>query len=88
MIPAGTIEDILYLCDIVLVMTVNPGASGQKFLPEMLPKIRSLRQTCETRGLDPIIEVDGGENHETAGLAIEAGADAIAAGTAIFGTQD
>ncbi|MFZ1110761.1 MAG: ribulose-phosphate 3-epimerase [Rhodomicrobium sp.] len=87
-IPAGTIEDILYLCDIVLVMTVNPGAGGQKFLPEMLPKIRSLRQICETRGLDPIIEVDGGENHETAGLAIQAGADAIAAGTAIFGTQD
>ncbi len=87
-IPAGTIEDILYLCDIVLVMTVNPGASGQKFQPEMLPKIRTLRQICATRGLDPIVEVDGGENHETAGLAIEAGADAIAAGTAIFGTQD
>ncbi len=86
--PIGTIENVLHLCDIVLVMTVNPGASGQKFLPEMLPKIRSLSQLCKTRGIDPVIEVDGGENRETAGLAVKAGANAIAAGTAIFGTQD
>jgi ribulose-phosphate 3-epimerase len=65
-------------------MTVNPGFSGQKFLPKMLPKIRSLRQLCEARGLDPFIEVDGGENRETAGQAIEAGANAIVAGSAIF----
>ena len=69
-------------------MTVNLGFSGQKFLPEMLPKIRSLRQLCEVRGLDPFIEVDGGENHETAGQAIEAGANAIVAGSAIFRLDD
>jgi ribulose-phosphate 3-epimerase len=82
------IEYVLHLCDVVLVMTVNPGFGGQKFLPEMLPKIRLLRQLCEARGLDPFIEVDGGENGETAGHAIEAGANAIVAGSAIFGSQD
>ncbi len=86
--PIELIEYVLHLCDIVLVMTVNPGFGGQKFLPEMLPKIRRLRQLCEVRGLDPVIEVDGGQNCESAGLAIEAGANAIAAGTAIFGSPD
>jgi ribulose-phosphate 3-epimerase len=86
--PIELIEYVLHLCDIVLVMTVNPGFSGQKFLPEMLPKIHSLREICDARGLDPFIEVDGGENSETAGQAIEAGANAIVAGSAIFGSQD
>ena len=86
--PIGLIEHVLHLCDIVLVMTVNAGFGGQKFLPETLPKIRGLRQLCETRGLDPIIEVDGGENCETAGQTIEAGANAIVAGSAIFGSHD
>ena len=86
--PIELIEYVLHLCDVVLVMTVNPGFGGQKFLPEMLPKIRCLRRICETRGLDPIIEVDGGENRESAGQAIEAGANAIVAGSAIFGSAD
>lgn len=86
--PIDLIEYVLHLCDIVLVMTVKPGFAGQKFLPEMLPKIRSLRQLCQTRGLDPFIEVDGGETPESAGQAIEAGANAIAAGSAIFGSDD
>ena len=86
--PIALIEYVLHLCDVVLIMTVNPGFSGQKFLPEMLPKIRRLRQLCEARGLDPFIEVDGGENHETAGQAIAAGANAIVAGSAIFGSRD
>jgi ribulose-phosphate 3-epimerase len=86
--PIEQIEHVLPLCDIVLVMTVNAGFSGQKFLPETLPKIRRLRQLCETRGLDPIIEVDGGENSETAGQTIAAGANAIVAGSAIFGSHD
>jgi ribulose-phosphate 3-epimerase len=54
----------------------------------MLPKIRRLRQLCDARGLDPVIEVDGGENRDSAGLAIEAGATAIVAGSAIFGSRD
>jgi ribulose-phosphate 3-epimerase len=86
--PVALIEHVLHLCDIVLIMTVNPGFSGQKFLPEMLPKIRSVRELCERRGLNPIIEVDGGENPQTAALAIAAGANAIVAGSAIFGTRD
>ena len=86
--PVALIEYVLHLCDIVVVMTVNPGFSGQKFLPEMLPKIRRLREICDARGLDPFIQVDGGENRKTAGLAIDAGANAIVAGSAIFGSQD
>ena len=86
--PIAFVEQVLHLCDIVLVMTVNPGFGGQKFLPEMLPKIRELRRLCESRGLDPWIEVDGGEDAKNAALAVAAGADAIVAGTAIFGSDD
>jgi ribulose-phosphate 3-epimerase len=86
--PVELIEYVLHLCDIVLVMTVNPGFGGQKFLPEMLPKIRRLRQLCDARGLNPFIEVDGGQNGDSAGRAIEAGATAIVAGSAIFGSAD
>ena len=86
--PIAFIEHVLHLCDMVVVMTVNPGFSGQQFLPEMLPKIRDLRRLCRLKGLNPWIEVDGGQNAETAGLAVEAGADAIVAGSAIFGSRD
>jgi ribulose-phosphate 3-epimerase len=86
--PIAFVEQVLHLCDVVLVMTVNPGFGGQKFLPEMLPKIRELRRLCDSKGLDPWIEVDGGLNSESAGLAVEAGANAIVAGSAIFGSGD
>jgi ribulose-phosphate 3-epimerase len=86
--PTELIEYVLHLCDVILVMTVNPGFGGQKFLPEMLPKIRRLRQLCDARGLTPVIEVDGGQNCENAWQAIEAGANAIVAGNAIFGSPD
>ena len=86
--PIAFVEHVLHLCDVVLVMTVNPGFGGQKFLPEMLPKIRDLRRLCVSKGLDPWIEVDGGQNGENAALAVEAGADAIVAGSAIFGSDD
>ena len=69
-------------------MTVNPGFGGQKFLPEMLPKIRDLRRLCQAKGLEPCIEVDGGEDAEHAPLAIAAGANVIVAGSAIFGSRD
>jgi ribulose-phosphate 3-epimerase len=69
-------------------MTVNPGFGGQSFLPEMLPKIRRIRAICSERGLDPVIEVDGGENVTTAAQAAAAGATAIVAGSAIFGARD
>jgi len=86
--PPELIEYVLHLCDIILVMTVDPGFGGQRFLPEMLPKIRRIREMCEQRGLDPVIEVDGGENEPTARQAAGAGATAIVAGSAIFGTKD
>ncbi len=86
--PPELIEYVLYLCDIILVMTVNPGFGGQNFLPEMLPKIRRIRAMCRERGIDPVIEVDGGENMETAAKAAAAGATAIVAGSAIFGSSD
>jgi ribulose-phosphate 3-epimerase len=85
--PISFVEQVLHLCDVVLVMTVNPGFSGQNFLPEMLPKIRDLRRLCASTGLDPWIEVDGGENGDNAARAVAAGA-AIVAGSAIFGSND
>jgi ribulose-phosphate 3-epimerase len=84
----SAIEYVLHLCDIVLVMTVNPGFGGQQFLPEILPKIRAVRAMAASRGLDPHIEIDGGINTHTIKSAIEAGADAMVAGSAIFGSSD
>ena len=86
--PLTQIEEVLDLCDIVLLMTVNPGFGGQSFLPSVLPKIRALRRLCDERGLDPIIEVDGGLSGDNAWRAIDAGATAIVAGTAVFGAAD
>jgi ribulose-phosphate 3-epimerase len=86
--PIAFVEQVLHLCDVVLVMTVNPGFGGQKFLPEMLPKIQDLRRICASKRLDPWIEVDGGQNGDNAGLAVGAGANAIVAGSAIFGSPD
>jgi len=86
--PLAQIEHVLDLCGIVLVMTVNPGFGGQKFLPSMLPKIRALRRLCDERGLDTVIEVDGGLGGDNAWQVVEAGATAIVAGSAVFGARD
>jgi ribulose-phosphate 3-epimerase len=86
--PLAAIEWVLHLCDVVLVMTVNPGFGGQAFLPEMLGKIAALRQHCAERGVAPIIEVDGGQDCAHAAQAVAAGATAIVAGSAIFGKSD
>jgi len=86
--PIAFVEHVLHLCDVVLVMTVNPGFGGQKFLPEVLPKITALRRLCDTRGLNPYIEVDGGQNGDNAWQAVDAGADALVAGSAVFGSDD
>jgi ribulose-phosphate 3-epimerase len=82
------IEEVLHLCDIILIMSVNPGFGGQSFLPSVVPKIRALRQMCDARGLDPIIEVDGGLSGKNAWQVTEAGATAIVAGSAVFGAGD
>ncbi|GAA4767952.1 ribulose-phosphate 3-epimerase [Stakelama sediminis] len=86
--PIDWIDHVLHLVDVILVMTVNPGFGGQAFLPEMLPKIAALRARCEERGLSPHIEVDGGQNPDTVAGCIDAGADVIVAGSAIFGSAD
>jgi ribulose-phosphate 3-epimerase len=86
--PSEFVEYVLHPCDVILVMTVNPGFGGQSFLPEILPKILRLSAMCAERGLCPVIEVNGGENATTAALAAGASATAIAAGSAIFGTKD
>ena len=78
------IEYSLDLCDLVLIMSVNPGFGGQSFIPGVLPKIRKLRQMCDDRGLDPWIEVDGGLKVNNTWQVLEAGANAIVAGSAVF----
>jgi len=86
--PPEVVEYVLHLCDVILVMTVNPGFGGQAFLPEVLPKISRLKAMCETRGLNPVIEVDSGQTVATARQAVAAGASAVVAGSAIFGAKD
>lgn len=82
------IDYVLELCDIVLIMSVNPGFGGQSFIPGVLPKIRKLRQICDERGLDPWIEVDGGLKGNNTWQVLEAGANAIVAGSAVFNAPD
>jgi len=86
--PVSFTEHVLHLCDVILVMTVNPGFGGQNFLPETLPKISELHRLCQMKNLDPWIEVDGGQNRRTRQEAVHAGADAIVASSAIFKSHD
>ncbi len=86
--PAAAVEVVLGDVDQVLVMTVNPGFGGQKFIESMLPKIEVLRGWIDDRGLDVALEVDGGVASETIGRAASAGADVFVAGTAVFGAPD
>ena len=86
--PAETLQPYIEMLDIVLVMTVEPGFGGQKFIEAALPKISELRRTIETRGLECEIEVDGGINPETAKLCIDAGANVLVAGSEVFNHPD
>jgi ribulose-phosphate 3-epimerase len=86
--PASAVEVVLGDVDQVLVMTVNPGFGGQKFIESMLPKIALLRSWIDERGLDVALEVDGGVAVETIGRAAKAGADVFVAGTAVFAAPD
>ena len=82
--PASLVEPVLDLVDLVLVMSVNPGFGGQKFLPSQLRKLKSLRSLIDSSGRDILLEVDGGINAETAPQVIDAGVTAIVAGSAVF----
>lgn len=86
--PLSSIEYCLELCDLVLIMSVNPGFGGQSFIDSQVNKIRELRQLCDARGLDPWIEVDGGIKGSNAWKVIEAGANAIVSGSGVFGLSD
>jgi len=86
--PAAAVEAVLGDIDQVLVMTVNPGFGGQKFIESTLPKIEQLRSWIDDRDLDVTIEVDGGIGPETIARAARAGADVFVAGTAVFGAPD
>ncbi len=86
--PPEVVEYLIEELDFVLVMTVNPGFGGQKFIPLCLPKIKKLKGWIEDRNPDCLIEVDGGINRETAPSVIKAGAHVLVAGSAVFGKVD
>ena len=86
--PAESAELMLEYCDFVLVMSVNPGFGGQKFLPLAVEKIAKLRKMAIQRGIFLDIEVDGGINESTAKLCIEAGATMLVAGNSVFSAKD
>jgi ribulose-phosphate 3-epimerase len=79
-----TIRYVVETCDLVLVMSVNPGFGGQAFLPEVLPKVRAIRDMIDRSGRSVDLEIDGGIARDTAGRATEAGARVLVAGSAIF----
>ncbi|MDI9859399.1 MULTISPECIES: ribulose-phosphate 3-epimerase [Flectobacillus] len=84
----SVLDEILPDCDMVLLMSVNPGFGGQKFIESTYDKVRRLRQMIDSRGLNTIIEIDGGVNQETGTKLIEAGADALVAGSFVFNAPD
>ena len=86
--PAEAVLPFIRDIDLILVMTVEPGFGGQKFMAEQLDKIRALRQMIDREGLCCQLEVDGGIDPDTAPLAIEAGATVLVAGSAVFGKAD
>ena len=86
--PVTVVLPYLDLVDLVLVMTVEPGFGGQKFMPDQLPKIRMLREMMNELNPDCELEVDGGIDPETAPLVVEAGANVLVAGSAVFGKPD
>lgn len=86
--PLEVIEYVLDELDLVLLMTVNPGFGGQKFIPAVLPKVRALSERIKALGLKTEVQVDGGVNSQVAGELVQAGATVLVVGSAIFGTDD
>lgn len=86
--PLNTVEYLLKNVDMLLLMTVDPGFGGQRFIQEMVPKIREARKMIDAKGLKIDLAVDGGVDEETASLAVRGGADVLIAGSAIFGRKD
>ena len=86
--PVSVLNDILTKVDLVLVMSVEPGFGGQSFMPVSLDKVRELAAVKREQGLDYIIEIDGGISAKNAGEVFAAGAEALVAGSAVFGAAD
>ncbi|HSE20997.1 MAG TPA: ribulose-phosphate 3-epimerase [Pyrinomonadaceae bacterium] len=86
--PLSAIEEALQFVDYVLVMSVNPGFGGQKFIPQTLDKVKRLRRLIDERQLSVRIEIDGGVDRNNIETVVEAGAEIIVAGSAVFGTGD
>jgi ribulose-phosphate 3-epimerase len=86
--PVESVAQVMDLVDLILVMTVNPGFGGQSFLESQLPKMAALRRMIDDTGRDIRLQVDGGVTARTAPACIEAGADVLVAGTAVFGAPD
>jgi ribulose-phosphate 3-epimerase len=86
--PVHLLENIIMEIDLVLIMSVNPGFGGQKFIPQALDKVRSLRKMITETGSNALIEVDGGVTLENAGTLVDAGVDALVAGNTVFSAPD
>ena len=86
--PVCLLEDIIQECDVVLLMSVNPGFGGQKFIENTYAKVRQLRELCNRKNPQCLIEVDGGVNLNNAPLLFEAGVDVLVAGNAVFKSEN
>lgn len=86
--PVNVLEDIICEADLVMLMGVNPGFGGQKFIEHTVDKTRRLRELIDKSGSRVLIEIDGGVNRETGRRLVEAGADVLVAGSAVFGAAD
>ncbi len=86
--PVCVLEDIICEADLVMLMSVNPGFGGQKFIPHSVEKTRRLRHLIDESGSKALIEIDGGVNRETGRLLVQAGADVLVAGSAVFRAED
>ena len=86
--PVNVLEDIICEADLVMLMGVNPGFGGQKFIEHTVDKTRRLRELIDKSGSRALIEIDGGVNRETGRRLVEAGADVLVAGSAVFGAAD
>jgi ribulose-phosphate 3-epimerase len=86
--PVAMLQDVIGDCDTLLVMSVNPGFGGQKFIPRALEKVREARALVDGRNPECLVEVDGGVGEENLRMLVEAGAGALVMGSAVFGARD
>ena len=82
------VEDVLQEADVVMLMSVNPGFAGQKFIDETVEKVKRLREMIDRRNLNTLIEIDGGVSRDNAQMLVEAGVDVLVAGSAVFKAAD